>query len=661
MRTVTIFPLRFSLLKIYISIFITISFIVRVIFLIWNFTEVDISFLNLLQTFLIGFLFDLGTISFFSIPYVIYLLIVPIKLYGSIFDRSITYFAYTLGLLIFLFSFFAEITFWEEFSRRFNFIAVDYLVYTKEVVKNIQESYPLPLLIGIILLGLLVIFLITKKSNSFNKTFNSNTNLKEKLKPSLLIISIAIIFGLFITNKHAEQFENRYNNEIAKTGIYSFFAAFRNNELSYTEFYNTLDNNKAFTIVKKLIPKTKESLLQPEKMSILRNIKNSDSKNLIKKPNVIFICIESLGSKRLKYFGSTRNITPNLDSLIDKSIFFTNIFATGTRTVRGMEAITLSIPPTPGRSILKRQNNRGLFTVGEIFKNKGYVNNFFYGGDGYFDNMDSYFGGNGFNIIDRGREFLKDEEIKTERIIIEDSEVTFENAWGICDEDIYRKVIKEADKAFKNNTPFFDFVMTTSNHRPYTYPEGKVKIPSGQERDGAIQYTDFSIGEFLEEAKTKPWFQNTVFVIMSDHCASSAGRWILDVKNYQIPAYIYNLPNQEPFIITKQCSQIDMFPTLFALLNWNYKTNLFGTNVLEMLPEDERAFISNYRKLGLLKKDSLMVLGDQKTAKQYIWNKETNELLPKPVNPSFLEETTAYYQVADYLYHHDGLKSIAKN
>jgi phosphoglycerol transferase MdoB-like AlkP superfamily enzyme len=651
-----IFPPRFALLKRFILTFVILSFLLRIVFVIWNFNDVDTSFFKLANTFIIGFLFDIGTVSFFAIPYLIYLLIIPSKLYGSVLDRMMTYFAYALGLLIFIFSFFAEITFWEEFSRRFNFIAVDYLIYTNEVTKNINESYPIPILIGAILIIIALLLYLTKRKGAFLSTFDNHTSFKEKLIPSGLVIGMALIFGLFVTNKNAEQFKNRYNNEIAKTGVYSFFAAFRNNELSYTEFYNTIGNDNAFNIVKNSFVNSGSLINKGSPNSIYRKISNSDSINNPKKLNVIFICIESLGSKRLEYFGSTHNITPNLDALINESIFFTNLFATGTRTVRGMEAITLSIPPTPGRSIVKRKNNTNLFTIAQVFNSKNYKNSFFYGGDGYFDNMNTYFGGNGFNIVDRGRGFLLNEDINTQRTNIEDQEVTFENAWGVCDEDILNKVLKEADKSYAENTLFFNFVMTSSNHRPYTYPEGKVDIPSGQERDGAIEYTDFAIGAFLEQAKTKPWFKNTVFVIMSDHCAASAGKGELDVKNHQIPAFIYNAPNTSAQKITKLCSQIDMFPTLFGILNWDYDTNLFGKNVLKMKPEDGRAFIGNYRKLGLLKGDTLMVLGDQKTKAQYRWDKETNDLNAIPINRSFLEETTSFYQVADYLYKNDGLK-----
>lgn len=650
-----IFPNRFKLLKTFILIFILLSFIIRFCFLVRSITQADTSFFSIANSFLIGLFFDIGTVSFFAIPYIVYLSIIPNKLYGTILDRAITYFAYSLGLLIFLFSFFAEITFWIEFERRFNFIAVDYLIYTYEVVKNINESYPIPLLFVAILFILLILLFFTKKTKAFKKTFNNKTSFKEKLIPTALIVVIAVIFSVFVNNENAEQFENRYNNEIAKTGIYSFFAAFRNNELSYTEFYKTLNEDQVFRTLKKDYISPKTSFVFPDEKLILRTIKNSDSTKIALRPNVILICIESLSSRFLNSFGSDLNITPTLDSLANNSLFFTNIFATGTRTVRGMEAITLSIPPTPGRSIVKRENNGGLFTIGEIFKQQGYERSFFYGGDGYFDNMNTYFGGNEFNIVDRGRGFLLDTSIKTKRTNIDDDEVTFENAWGVCDEDIYNKVIKEADKAHETGIPFFNFVMTSSNHRPYTYPEGKIDIPSGTSREGGIKYTDYAIGNFLKQAKTKPWYANTMFVIMSDHCASSAGRWALDVENYHIPAFIFNA-GVKPEKIHKFCSQIDVFPTVFDLLNWDYTTNLFGKNILDMKPEDERAFIGNYRKLGLLKSDSLMVLSDQHKSDFYKWNREDNSLNVLPENTPFLYKTISYYQVADYLYQNKGLK-----
>ncbi len=648
-------PKRFRLLWFFVGIFLVLSTAVRLIFIFWMVREVDTSLLVLGSTLLTGFFFDLGTVSFFALPYAIYLVFFPKKWYGSLLDRVVTWFAYTLGIVIFLFSFFAEITFWEEFKNRFNFIAVDYLIYTYEVVNNINESYPIPLLVGGILILTLLLLLVTKKRDVFHKTFNNQTTFKQKLFPTIIILAIAAIFAFFIKNKDAERFKNRYNNEISKTGIYSFFAAFRNNELSYTDFYITLPEKEGFSEVKNDFRKRGDSLLFPDKELIYRHVANIDSLPELK-PNVIFIFIESLSANFLMNFGGQENITPTLDSLADHSLFFTNLFANGTRTVRGMEAVTLSIPPTPGRSIVKRVDNQQLFTIAEVFKQKGYKSSFFYGGDGYFDNMNTFFGGNGFDIVDRGRGFLIDKNIKTTRTNIEDHEVTFENAWGISDEDIYNKVMKVADDSHKAGQPFFDFVMTTSNHRPYTYPEGKIDIPSGSGRSGAVKYTDYAIGQFLRRAKQKEWYKNTVFVIVSDHCASSAGRQELDVANYHIPGLILNAPNIPAERIDKLASQIDIFPTLFSILNWNYNSNLYGMDILKMKPDEERAFVGTYRKLGYMKGDKVMVLSDQKHSNFYQWNRETNELFPLEEDEAFLKETISKYETADYLFSNSGLK-----
>ncbi len=393
-----------------------------------------------------------------------------------------------------------------------------------------------------------------------------------------------------------------------------------------------------------------EDWLDSDVFSFKRKVTNA---GVEKKPNVILICVESLSGEYLARFDNDEYsfvYTPYLDSLTQHSINFNNLYATGTRTIRGMEAITLSVPPSPGRSIVKRPNNTGFFNIGTVFASKGYKSVFFYGGDGYFDNMNQFFGGNGFEIVDRGRGYLMGDDFKSKRTNIEDNEVTFENAWGICDEDIYKKVIKEADLNYENGQPFFNFVMTTSNHRPYTYSDNKIDVPSGEGRHGAVKYTDYAINQLLKMAKTKPWFNNTVFVIMADHCASSAGEQELDVSKYHIPGMIYNLTNDTALEVNTMCSQIDVFPTLFGYLNWTYDTKLLGRDLNQIETGTEMALIANYRKLGLLKGNKLMVLNDKKSSHFYEWTKETNQLNNLETDSAFLKLTVGYYQTNDYLY-----------
>jgi len=648
----SLFPKRFALLKTFLVTYFLFSLIIRVFIYIWSFSEIDFSIINLVKIFLIGFLFDLGSASYIIAIYAVYLLIFPSRFYGGKFDKILTKFVYALVLFVLIFSFLSEIPFWNEYHKRFNFIAVDYLLYTYEVIQNIHESYPLPLIIGALILLTYLSIRIAKNKNAFADTFSNNDRFLKRLAPSFFWIIVLVIFHYNIKNKHAEIFINQYENEISKSGLFSFFAAYNSNELNYNEFYETNELDMAYQNIRKIVVTDNDSLTKKTN-SIHRYISNAGKEY---KPNIILIGLESMNAIYLNRFGNTENLTPTIDSIAKQSVFFTNLQATGTRTIRGMEAVTLSIPPTPGRSIVKRQNSNNLFTIGEVFKQKGYSRTFFYGGDGYFDNMNIFFGNNGFDIVDRRKKHRLKKEFPTKRTHISDKEVTFENAWATCDGDLYDKVLKIADQQHQSEKPFFNFVMTSSNHQPYTYPEGYVDIPSGTNRQGAIKYTDWAFKEFIEKAKNKPWFKNTVFIIMSDHCAYSAGRSEINVKSYHIPAFIYNLKDQQSTEIDKLCSQIDIFPTLFGYLNWSYESNAFGKDINKMEPQDERALIGNHRKLGLLKEGKLMVLDNNKDHTFYNWNSATNELTPLQSDPDFLKETITYYQTAYDLFKNNGLK-----
>jgi len=645
-------PGRFALLQTFSLWFLIVSFLLRITFFVWQHNEVSLHVSDILRTVFTGLFFDIGSLALLLFPALLYFSVVPNKWIGSVVDKILVLFFTALGLFIFIFSFFAEITFWEEFRSRFNFIAVDYLIYTNEVIANIRQSYPLPLLIGGVVLFVILILLIFYRLNVFKRTFSGLLSMRLRFKALAIAAIIALFYISFISNANAEWSSNRYNSEISKSGIYSFFAAFRNNQMKYTEFYSSINNEKALQAVRNKLS-DKNSKFTKGGHSIHRVITDSLPSN--QKKNVVFILVESLSANFMREFCNEKHITPFLDSLAQKSIFFNNLYATGTRTVRGMEAVTLSIPPTPGQSIVKRPQNHNLYTISNVFKSHNYDCNFFYGGDGYFDNMNSYFGGNGFNIYDRGRGSVLSDNIKTTRHNIEDNEVTFENAWGICDEDIFNKMLKVADEHDRKKQPFFNFVMTTSNHKPYTYPSGKVLIPSGMSREGAVMYTDFALREMFKKAATKPWFKNTVFVIVADHCASSAGKDEIDVANYHIPAFIVNFPEYQNQKVSKQCSQIDIFPTLFSMFHWNYESDFFGKNVFD--PNFEpRAFSGTYRKLVLMKGSKTMILSDEKKQNFYHWNKSDNSLKPLPMDPDFLNETISWYQTADYLFNKKMLK-----
>ncbi len=642
---------RYSILFAFILLFTLLSFVTRTSLIIFSASAAALKPVAILRIYLQGFVFDIGVAIFLSALYSVYLLFLPQKWNNTRLNRIITFAGFFLIMFIVIFSFFAEFSFWQEFESRFNFIAVDYLIYTYEVINNINESYPLPLLIGGMLLIVLLITWLFIKKKVFKLSFTSSTSFLSRLLITGCVLGIAAFYLFFIKNDWAEKSANRYQNELSKAGIYSFFAAYRNNEISYAQFYKLNGNTEVFNTLREELTEDSTSFTQLQP-SIRRTINNGPVKT---KPNVIMITIESFSADFMKTFGNTQNLTPFLDSLAGNSVLFTNLYATGTRTVRGMEALSLAIPPTPGSSIVRRPNNNNLFTIGTVFKKAGYERTFVYGGDGYFDNMNQYFGSNGFNIIDRGRNIMPGDDFKTTRSTIKDSLVHFENAWGICDEDLYDAVIKDADEKYAGGKLFYDFVMTTSNHKPYTYPAAKIDLPSGSGREGAVKYTDYAIQQLFKKIKDKPWFKNTVIILIADHCANSAGKNEVDISKYHIPCMIVNLPGAQNTKIEKMCSQIDLYPTLFKLMGWDYESNFFGKDVMAASYRPA-IVLGTYQKLAFLRNDSLVILGPQQAVQTFIYNKTTNQQLPASFPAYIVNEAIALYQGAWYLYKYGGLK-----
>jgi phosphoglycerol transferase MdoB-like AlkP superfamily enzyme len=632
---------RFSAFFSALILYLSLSLVIRIIFLILSFNDTDQNLLYILRAFFTGFLFDLLTGLFFLCFYGIYLFLVPQKLIGSLFDKIVTYFYFFLFFILMYFSLLAEIPFWDEFGVRFNFIAVDYLIYTYEVVENINQSYPLPLVI-ILLAGLVAsTFFLFGKLSVFKRTFSGKTPFTRRIFYFIPIGIITLLLGILLKNKQAEFSNNLVINELGKNGAFSFISAFRSNELDYNTFYPKLPDTEAFVLVKQNLLQKNQTYNSSDPADFSRFTRGA----VENKPNIILVAIESFSADFLSAFGNTENLTPNYDRLARESIFFTNLYATGTRTVRGMEALTLCIPPTPGNSIVRRPDNGNLFSIATVLREKKYHPYFIYGGDGYFDNMNNFFGGQGFDIVDRNRGNPLSDDIKTTRFTIPDNEVGFENAWGISDEDLYRQSLKYADKSSRENRPFFQFIMTTSNHKPYTFPQGKIDFPQG-DRNAAVKYTDYALGKFIADAKQKAWFKNTVFLIVADHCASSAGKWEINIAKHHIPAIIYN-SGEKPKHINSLVSQIDLMPTLFGYLNWSYNTSLYGRDINLTEPRDQRAFIGNYRTLGMLKGNLFTQIDDRKRVKQFTVSGEQQGLSEVNYkNDDLVKETISYYQTA---------------
>ena len=632
---------RYRFLGYFLIIFLSISFISRIVLFADSFSLNDHSLLALFKVFIVGFFYDFIAYSYYIIPFVIYLFLIPQKWFNSKIHKIISLIVFFGVVYSIVFNAFSEWFFWDEFGKRFNFIAVDYLVYTHEVIQNIRESYPLPLLLGIIFMitGSIFLIIMTKMAG-FSQFFKDDSSYKNRFLVTVMLLSIPCFSFVDMQKQNIANHisSNRYDQEISKNGLYSLFSAFRNNELDYYEFYSTENNTKVLKNYRKVVQSNNSHFISKDLNKTLRQVTKEGKE---KKYNVMLVMIESLSASYMGLYGDSKNLTPHIDALAKKSLFFSNFFATGTRTVRGMEAVTMSVPPTPGRSIVKRPDNHNMFGMGWIFKEKGYDNKFIYAGHGYFDNMNEYFGHNGFKIVDRLN-------------FNDDKEVTFSNVWGVCDEDLFNKSIKEADKSYAKKQPFFSFLMTTSNHRPFTYPDGKIDIPSHTGRDGGVKYTDYAIDQFLKKASKKPWFKDTLFIFVADHNGGSAGKTDLPLYRYKIPFIVYAPNIIKPQIVNKISSQIDLAPTLFSILNWSYKSKFYGDDILSSKFKP-RALIGTYQKLGFYRNEKLTILLPNKTSKTYKVKKlnlNSNKYKEIDTVQKDLIDTITYYQSASDFYAH---------
>lgn len=627
---------RVNFCLIFLLIYIVFQALVRISLFASTPGIVSTNIFDLVKTFFVGGFFDTIVGIQALIPLFVLLILLPTKWFHKkntqIVLKTIVFFMVSLMLFVAI----SEYLFWDEFQTTFNFIAVDYLIYTNEVLGNISQSYNLFIIIPLlIILSLIATHLLTK----YLPKDVTDISWKKKLVYISLAILLPIIFFNTVDSKLRNVVStNTYNIEIAGNGPYEFVSAFNNNELDYYTFYTTQPDDVVMDNLRSLVITPEASFT--DNTTINRSIKNDRP---LKTPNIVIIVVESLSADFMESFGSTDNLTPYLDSLSKQSAFFNNLYATGTRTVRGLEALSLSIPPTPGQSIVRRQDNKDMLTLGSILKKQGYSNTFIYGGYGYFDNMNDFFAGNGYEIIDRTD--------------IPKEDLFFSNAWGVADEIIFKQALKEMDKRTKQNEKVFQLILTTSNHRPFTYPDNRIDLPQGT-RKSAVKYTDWAIGNFIEQAKSKDWFNNTIFIIIGDHQANSSGSVELPVSKYKVPFMIYGTNFVEPSTNSRLMSQIDVIPTLLGILGYSYESKFLGYDINKLPIGKERAFISTYQSLGFIKDDKLVILKPKKIVETYKINNFSNSNYTSiPSDEKFTNEAIAWYQGSSYLYKNKLLKN----
>ncbi|MEO9078345.1 MAG: sulfatase-like hydrolase/transferase [Rhodanobacter sp.] len=672
--------------------YLAISLVTRIVLLVMSGSNVAHTTLNLLYAFGVGLGYDLVTFIYLAWPMVLFLWLVPTRsgrvapllrwlmyalgvalacvlcvgtlhlMYHAslkvtwpaiipfLFVLPLAAFTYTsrvgqwvlyaFGVLLvygLLFVAASELVFWNEFSARFNFIAVDYLVYTTEVIGNIRESYPIGRWLALLVALALVVFFVGKRGL---RARDDGSRLWQRSKVVLVWLILTVVSVATINGNTKDRTDNNYVNELAGNGIYQFFSAFRSSHLDYAKFYRTLPDDQAYARLRQLLKTPDSTFLSDDPRDLTRIIRRVGPEQHL---NVVLISVESLSADYLGTFGNTEHLTPYLDGLVDQSVFFDRAYANGTRTVRGLEALALSVPPTPGDSLIREHNNENLFSLASIFNDRGYQSDFVYGGYGQFDNMNYFFANNGYRDVDR-------------RNIPKTATIHGQNVWGVADEDLFTLALGQMDQIHAEGKPFFLHIMTTSNHRPFTFPDNRVKFPN-HSRAGAVAYTDWSIGDFIKRARAKAYFDNTVFVITADHDASSAGKTSLPMNRYHIPLWIYAPTHFKPERVHRLMGQLDIPPTLLGMLNFSYRTRFFGHDLFQLPPEREHAFPGTYEKLGYIHGDVLTILEPQRKLEQLKPDFATGDATPVPlVNESLVDDAVAYYQVVSALFKDGKLK-----
>lgn len=620
--------------------FLTLSTLTRLALLIATGSGIPAAAGHWLRIFGVGLGYDLLTFVYFAWPLVALLWLLPTRWRRSRTGRGVLAGLCLAMLFVLLFVAMAEWTFWEEFQTRFNFIAVDYLVYTTEVIGNIRESYP----IGWLLAGLAVLTgAVFALGRRYWRVSDDDTGFAARSSVGLAWLAVTVLGTLLVSGDLKDRSGNQYVNELSGNGIYEFFAAFRSSHIDYDRFYRTVPLPEAYGQLRRDLAAPDATFVSADPADIRRDIRNPAPERRL---NVVLISVESLSAFYSASYGGEPGLTPELDQLTDHSLFFSQLYASGTRTVRGLEALALSVPPTPGESIVKRPHNEGLPSLADVFNARGYQSQFLYGGYGAFDNMNYFFGHNGYQVRDRSA--------------IPEAQIHHANIWGVADEDLYTLALTEFDQAHARGKPFFAHLMTTSNHRPYTFPEHRVGGAQGK-RESAVQYTDWAIGDFLRRARSKPWFADTVFVITADHCASSGGIAQLPVFRYHIPLWIYSPAHIRPARVDRLIAQIDIGPTVLGLLGMDYRSSFYGSDIFQRPAGRERAFIGNYQRLGYLRANQLIELSPHRRIDSVKPQYEQDlPQAPEAVDGPLALEAIGYYQTASHRFSH-GLMALPED
>lgn len=406
------------------------------------------------------------------------------------------------------------------------------------------------------------------------------------------------------------------------------------NEKNAEKMYGKMDYKEAISRVKKYME------VQPEDFTNkdipLLHIQKPDT--ILERPyNIVIILEESLGAEYVGALGGLP-LTPEFDKLSKEGTLFTNLYSTGTRSVRGIEAVVTGFLPSPSESVVKLNNSqRNFYSIASLLKQKGYDTSFIYGGKANFDNMGAFFNGNGFDKI------IQEDDFDAKKS-------AFHGTWGWSDEDLMAK----ANNYYKTlgKKPFVSLVFSSSNHEPFEYPEGRIKPYNNPKNtvNNAMKYADYSIGQFFKKVQKESYYKNTIFLIIADHNTRTYGNHLVPIHKFHIPALLIGPGISKGERYTKLCSQLDIQPTMLSKIGMAFETPMPGRNLFNLPPSVPGRAIMQFNDVNAFRvENEVVIMQPHKEPLQFHIEKDTI-FTPKKLNKELSKDALAHIIAAFYMY-----------
>jgi phosphoglycerol transferase MdoB-like AlkP superfamily enzyme len=479
-----------------------------------------------------------------------------------------------LSLTLILFFEFATPQFVLEYDSRPNRLLIEYLAYPREVMSMLWNGFRSLLITAVAAVGATSWLAIRHFRGYPGNVRPWRTRTVLMIWPIVVIILFVMIRSSFQhrpANLATFAFsDDAMVNSLVANSAYSVISALyglKNESLS-GEMYGEMSAAEMTRRVRAGMGVPTSEFTSDELPTLHRQVA---SVRRSKPLNLVIVLEESLGAGFVEALGG-RAIAQNLSALSREGIWFDQLYATGTRSVRGIEAVIAGFPPTPALSVVKlNKSQRNFATLASVLRDAGYRNEFVYGGESHFDNMRSFFLGNGFHrIVDR-------KDFKSP---------TFVGSWGVSDEDLFGKAHERIETLHQSGENFFLLVFSSSNHTPFEFPDGRIELVDREKHtvNNAVRYADHALGNFVARAKQSEYWSDTVFMVVADHDTRVYGDELVPVNKFHIPGVILAADIQ-PKRIESVVSQIDLAPTLLSLMGVDGEHPFPGRDLTRTLPE----------------------------------------------------------------------------